>query len=113
MYKLQLKDEIREEDERAERDQVKAEQDLAYRETLEADMAKDAAKRQKEATIAAERKRIESEMAEQEAKRESIRLVVSIPYIKYTCICNVDFLNNLNFYLGSTITTARTLRLWY
>ncbi|XP_017478553.1 PREDICTED: FAS-associated factor 1 isoform X1 [Rhagoletis zephyria] len=75
MYKLQLKDEIREEDERAERDQVKAEQDLAYRETLEADMAKDAAKRQKEAAIAAERKRLESEKAEEEAKRESIRLV--------------------------------------
>ncbi|XP_036332127.1 LOW QUALITY PROTEIN: FAS-associated factor 1 [Rhagoletis pomonella] len=75
MYKLQLKDEIREEDERAERDQVKAEQDLAYRETLEADMAKDAAKRQKEAAIAAERKRLESEKAEEDAKRESIRLV--------------------------------------
>ncbi|XP_067633136.1 FAS-associated factor 1 isoform X2 [Eurosta solidaginis] len=75
MYKAQLKDEIREEDERAERDQVKAEQDLAYRETLEADMAKDAAKRQKEAAIAAERKRLESEKAEEEAKRESIRLV--------------------------------------
>ncbi|XP_054739687.1 FAS-associated factor 1 [Anastrepha obliqua] len=75
MYKLQLKDEIREEDERAERDQVKAEQDLAYRETLEADMAKEAAKRQKEAAIAAERKRLESEKAEEEAKRESIRLV--------------------------------------
>lgn len=77
MYKLQLRDEIREEDERAERDLVKAEQDLAYRETLEADMAKEAAKRQKEAAIAAERKRIESEKAEEEAKRESIRLVVS------------------------------------
>ena len=76
MYKLQLKDEIREEDERAERDQVKAEQDLTYRETLEADMAKEAAKRQKEAAIAAERKRIESEQAEEDAKRESIRLVV-------------------------------------
>ncbi|XP_004535779.1 FAS-associated factor 1 isoform X1 [Ceratitis capitata] len=75
MYKLQLRDEIREEDERAERDLVKAEQDLAYRETLEADMAKEAAKRQKEAAIAAERKRIESEKAEEEAKRESIRLV--------------------------------------
>ena len=70
--------EIREEDERAARHQVKAEQDLAYQETLEADRAKEAAKRQKEAAIAAERQRLESEKAEDEARRESIRMAVRI-----------------------------------
>lgn len=77
MYEEQLQGEIREENERAARDQVKAEQDMAYEETLQADMAKEAAKRQKEAAQAAERKRIESERAEEDARRESIRLVVS------------------------------------
>lgn len=73
MYSEHIQVEIREEDERAARDQVKAEQDLAYQVTLQADMAKEAAKRQKEAAIAAERQRLESEQAEEEAKRESIR----------------------------------------
>ncbi|XP_030557831.1 FAS-associated factor 1 isoform X2 [Drosophila novamexicana] len=77
MYEEQLQGEIREENERAARDQVKAEQDMAYEETLQADMAKEAAKRQKEAAQAAERKRIESERAEEDARRESIRLVAS------------------------------------
>jgi len=76
LYEEQLQGEIREENERAVRDQVKAEQDMAYEETLQADMAKEAAKRQKEAAQAAERKRIESERAEEDARRESIRLVV-------------------------------------
>ncbi|KAH8347984.1 hypothetical protein KR084_002913, partial [Drosophila pseudotakahashii] len=75
MFEEQLQVEIRQEDERAARDQVKAEQDMAYQETLEADMAKDAAKRQKEAAQLAERKRMESERAEEDARRESIRLV--------------------------------------
>ncbi|XP_034476124.1 FAS-associated factor 1 isoform X1 [Drosophila innubila] len=75
LYEEQLQGEIREENERAARDQVKAEQDMAYEETLQADMAKEAAKRQKEAAQAAERKRIESERAEEDARRESIRLV--------------------------------------
>ncbi|XP_016968217.1 FAS-associated factor 1 isoform X1 [Drosophila biarmipes] len=75
MFEEQLQVEIRQEDERAARDQVKAEQDMAYQETLEADMAKDAAKRQKEAAQLAERKRIESERLEEDARRESIRLV--------------------------------------
>ncbi|EDW02560.1 GH19823 [Drosophila grimshawi] len=75
MYEEQLQVEIREENERAARDQVKAEQDMAYEETLQADMAKEAAKRQKEAAQAAERKRIESERAEEDARRESISLV--------------------------------------
>lgn len=77
MFEEQLQVEIRQEDERAARDQVKAEQDMAYQETLQADMAKDAAKRQKEAAQLAERKRMESERAEEDARRESIRLVVS------------------------------------
>lgn len=76
MFEEQLQVEIRQEDERAARDQVKAEQDMAYQETLQADMAKDAAKRQKEAAQLAERKRMESERAEEDARRQSIRLVV-------------------------------------
>lgn len=75
MFEEQLQVEIRQEDERAARDQVKAEQDMAYQETLQADMAKDAAKRQKEAAQLAERKRMESERAEEDARRQSIRLV--------------------------------------
>lgn len=79
VYSEHIQGEIREEDERAARDQVKAEQDMAYQETLEADIAKDAAKRQKEVAIAAERQRLESERAEEEERRESIRVVVSVP----------------------------------
>ncbi|XP_037948410.1 FAS-associated factor 1 [Teleopsis dalmanni] len=75
MYNEHLQVEIREEEERAARHQVKAEQDMAYEETLQADMAKEAAKRQKEAAIAAERQRLESEKAEEDARRESIRIV--------------------------------------
>lgn len=76
MYNDHLKVEIAEEDARAARDQVKAEQDMAYEQTLQADIAKEAARRQKEAAIAAERQRLESEKAEEEARRESIRMVV-------------------------------------
>lgn len=75
IYTQHLQVEIREEDERAARHQVKAEQDYAYEQTLQADMAKEAAKRQKEAAIAAERQRLESEKAEEDARRESIRVV--------------------------------------
>ncbi|XP_023307578.2 FAS-associated factor 1 [Lucilia cuprina] len=75
MYNQHLQGEISEEDARAARDQVKAEQDMAYQETLQADIAKEAAKRQKEAALAAERQRLESEKAEEDARRESIRLV--------------------------------------
>ncbi|XP_073846108.1 fas associated factor casp isoform X4 [Musca autumnalis] len=75
MYNDHLKVEIAEEDARAARDQVKAEQDMAYEQTLQADIAKEAARRQKEAAIAAERQRLESEKAEEEARRESIRMV--------------------------------------
>ncbi|XP_052859852.1 centromere-associated protein E-like [Anopheles cruzii] len=73
MYSEQLKMELREENERHAREQVKLEQDAAYRESLEADRAKQEAKRQKEMMVQSERRRLESERAETEAKREAIR----------------------------------------
>lgn len=73
LYSDQLRIEIREENERAAREQVKYEQDMAYQETLEADQAKEAAKQQKEMALAAERKRLESEKAEQQAIKEANR----------------------------------------
>lgn len=77
MYNERLQVEIQEEDARAARDQVKAEQDMAYQETLQADIAKEAAKRQREIAIAAERERLESEKAEEESRKEYLRLMVS------------------------------------
>lgn len=110
MYEEQLQGEIREENERAARDQVKAEQDMAYEETLQADMAKEAAKRQKEAAQAAERKRIESERAEEDARRESIRLVVSridsLVYKVYITCSSLCRLNN--HYLRSRPSMKQT-----
>lgn len=82
MYNEHLQVEIAEEDARAARDQVKAEQDMAYQETLQADIAKEAVKRQKEAALAAERQRLESEKVTEDARRESIRLVVSWKVLK-------------------------------
>uniref|UniRef100_A0A1Q3G262 Putative regulator of the ubiquitin pathway n=1 Tax=Culex tarsalis TaxID=7177 RepID=A0A1Q3G262_CULTA len=73
MYAEQLKIELREENERLAREQVKLEQDAAYRESLEADRAKQEAKRQKELMMQTERRRLESERADAEAKREQIR----------------------------------------
>uniref|UniRef100_A0A2M4ACJ0 Putative regulator of the ubiquitin pathway n=1 Tax=Anopheles triannulatus TaxID=58253 RepID=A0A2M4ACJ0_9DIPT len=73
MYSEQLKIELREENERYAREMVKLEQDAAYRESLEADRAKQEAKRQKEMMMQSERRRLESERAESEAKREAIR----------------------------------------
>lgn len=73
MYAEQLKIELREENERSAREQVKLEQDAAYRESLEADRAKQEAKRQKELMVQSERRRMESERADAEAKREMIR----------------------------------------
>lgn len=73
MYTEQLKIELREENERLAREQVKLEQDAAYRESLEADRAKQEAKRQKELMMQTERRRLESERADAEAKRELIR----------------------------------------
>nr|CAH7718761.1 unnamed protein product [Callosobruchus chinensis] len=64
--------EIREEAERAEREMVKLEQDLAYRESLEADRAKEEAKRNQERAEHEARRRQESEKAETEAKKRRI-----------------------------------------
>lgn len=113
MYEEQLQGEIREENERAARDQVKAEQDMAYEETLQADMAKEAAKRQKEAAQAAERKRIESERAEEDARRESIRLVVSkqqLPHIYWNISSSLSILlcRLNNHYLRSRPSMKQT-----
>ena len=84
-YNEQLKVEIREENERTARELVKTEQDAAYRESLEADRAKEEAKQQKEHMVATERRRLESERAESEAKRESIRREVSCDLLKKYC----------------------------
>ncbi|XP_050513741.1 FAS-associated factor 1 [Diabrotica virgifera virgifera] len=65
--------EIKEEEERAEREMVKLEQDLAYRESLEADRAKEEAKRLQEKKETETRKRLESEKALSEAKKEAFR----------------------------------------
>lgn len=77
LYTEQQRVEIREESERAAREQVLMEQDMAYRESLEADRAKEEAKKRREQMLATERKRLESEKAEQEARRIAIRLEVS------------------------------------
>lgn len=77
VYSTHIRDEIQEENERAARDQVKIEQDIAYQETLQIDMAKEEAKQQKERALAAERHRLESEKAEQEAQKEKLRKMVS------------------------------------
>uniref|UniRef100_T1GST4 UBX domain-containing protein n=1 Tax=Megaselia scalaris TaxID=36166 RepID=T1GST4_MEGSC len=68
VYSTHIRDEIQEENERAARDQ-----DIAYQETLQIDMAKEEAKQQKERALAAERHRLESEKAEQEAQKEKLR----------------------------------------
>lgn len=65
--------EIKEEQERAERELVKWEQDQAYRESLEADRAKEEAKRQQARAETEARQRLESEKAEEEAKKEAYR----------------------------------------
>lgn len=74
MYSDQREVEVREENERAAREQMKMEQDEAYYESLEADRLKEEAKRQKEHAMQTERKRAESERQEQEALREANRL---------------------------------------
>lgn len=68
--------EVREEEERAAREAVKWEQDQAYKESLEADRAKEEAKRQQVQLETETRKRVESEKAEEEAKKERYRLEV-------------------------------------
>lgn len=85
VYSTHIKDEIQEENERAARDQVKTEQDIAYQEALEIDMAKEEAKQQKERALAAERHRLESEKAEQEAHKEKLRMEVS--FLGFWLVC--------------------------
>lgn len=65
--------EIKEEAERAERELVKWEQDQAYRESLEADRAKEEAKQRQEKEEQEARKKIENEKAETAAKKEAYR----------------------------------------
>ncbi|XP_063697658.1 FAS-associated factor 1 isoform X2 [Culicoides brevitarsis] len=72
-YAEQMRIEIREEDERLERERVKMEQDEAYQESLSADRAKEEARKQKELMMATERSRLESERAEILARKESVR----------------------------------------
>lgn len=74
MYSDQREIEVREENERAAREQVKMEQDAAYNESLEADRRKEEARKQKERAMATERIRLESERQEIEAIREANRL---------------------------------------
>ncbi|GJQ73488.1 putative FAS-associated factor [Trypoxylus dichotomus] len=65
--------EIREEQERAERELVKWEQDMAYNESLATDRAKEEAKRQQAEAEFNERKRIENEKANELARKEAHR----------------------------------------
>lgn len=74
LYSDQREVEMREENERAEREMVKMEQDAAYNESLAADRRKEEARQQKEHAIATERRRLESERQEAEATREANRL---------------------------------------
>lgn len=65
--------EIKEEAERAERELVKWEQDMAYRESLEADRAKEEARQRQEREQQETKRRIENEQAETAAKKEAHR----------------------------------------
>lgn len=68
--------EMREEQERSEREMVKREQDEAYQESLEADRAKEAFRKEQKAQIEEERRRIDAEQqyaaAIKEAHRQSL-----------------------------------------
>ena len=74
LYSDQRDVEIREENDRVEREMVKMEQDAAYNESLEADRKKEEARKQMEFTMQTERQRLEGERHEAEAKREAMRL---------------------------------------
>lgn len=92
IYSERIKVEIKEENERAARAQVKFEQDMAYQQTLEADRRKEAVKKQQEMALAAERERIETEKAEQEAIKEANRQDV---YLFYQI--TIDIMKNSNY----------------
>lgn len=66
--------ESRDEQERAEREAMLMEQDMAYNESLAVDRAKAEERQRKEQMADSEKKRLESEKAEAEAKREASRL---------------------------------------
>ncbi|CAH1169526.1 unnamed protein product [Phaedon cochleariae] len=65
--------ESKEEEERAERELVKFEQDMAFRESLEADRAKEEAKRMQERAETEAKRKQENEQAETAAKKEAFR----------------------------------------
>lgn len=68
--------EMKEEDERTARELVKWEQDQAYRESLEADRAKEEAKRMHAQALHDERRRVETEKEEEAARKEAYRIQV-------------------------------------
>ncbi|KAL3288468.1 hypothetical protein HHI36_002913 [Cryptolaemus montrouzieri] len=76
VFKDHQKVEIKEEQERAERELVKMEQDQAFRESLEADRAKEEARRSKEKAENEAKRKLESEQAEEMRRKEAYRIEV-------------------------------------
>lgn len=91
--------EIREEQERAERELVKWEQDQAYRESLEADRAKEEARRQQVEAETRAKKKIELEKAQEEAKREAFRKQVEASLPPEPTMSEGDNLTKIRFRL--------------
>lgn len=73
-YAEQKTVESRDEQERADREAMLMEQDMAYEESLRADQDKAEEKRRKEQLEASERQRVETERSEAEAKKEAGRM---------------------------------------
>ncbi|KAG7163203.1 FAS-associated factor 1-like [Homarus americanus] len=73
MFEEQRATEVQEEEAREVREAVKAEQDAAYMESLKADRAKAAAKKQAEMEEKQERERVESIKQQEEAIKEAVR----------------------------------------
>lgn len=73
MFEEQRSTEVQEEEAREAREAVKAEQDAAYLESLKADRAKAAAKKQAEMEEKQERERVESIKQQEEAIKEAVR----------------------------------------
>lgn len=74
LFTNQQRVEIKEEDERSERERVKMEQDIAFHESLAADKAKDEAKRLKEQAEEEARLQRENEIATEQRRKEGMRL---------------------------------------
>lgn len=72
-FNEQMKIEIREENERAAREDLIKEQQMAYEESLSADRAKEEERMRKEQHEASERQKFESERLRSEAKKEAER----------------------------------------